>query len=938
MIGLAHPAVFPNRATHKDARPTSARSPHGIILPDENVKSRMREDAPVKTCRRESTRAAVFTENALRQKVFLLITLAITASGMLLWRPTLVASESAPPIAEKVRREHPRIWLTPEDWRRLPFRREQDGFPAKEYEDLRRFAYSQSFNPNLWVTPDQAIAALVVFLMEKQDPALRPRIDRFTDYLCTAEGDSWTRLRMLKALAITYDWLHPLLSPKEKDRLIRRMQEVVEVMKKQYRHSDYNNHVYLEYGPLVYAALALAHEEASPWATELLAECDQMLKQHFIPTVNQLGGGKPGQKGEGGWHESMSYFSFFAYELAHQMEAWRTATGEDLFAMCPGLGGAGRWLLYCTRPFDNSFAPIADIETPARWGHQETAYLWLLAQRYRDPFAQWVANHTPLRYPFHIWPKILWFDASIREVQRESLPTGCLFPGVGWASFRSDWGPEAIWGVFVCGDSFAGHQHADQNSFVLSAGEELLVDAGQYGAKAAEFHNTLLIGGGQRVLGNDPRQFVGPTVPGGPFDTGDILAFQENPRFTMVVGDASNAYGRFEKGRRIDPRPTFIRRLLFLKPDVLVLDDYVVPPTPATPVSVLFHFPQAPAIDGDMIRYAGARSSLEMLRIWPPSLPAEAIAVSEEVAGQQKRRSVRVTVSLPSQSVQRNLWVMAVGKADHPPHLKDRLKILSATAEMISLSVRLAEGATVQLDLPLPDWTQATIAYEGDPIISTDRPWPLAAGVLPFTAEGLALIERWDRAYHAGNRPAWDTGRPSSDLRQAIAEKWLQPGRALELGCGTGTNAIYLAEQGFDVTAIDLAPTALAIARDKAKKAGVSVRWLLGDVLNPPSYLPKFDYVYDRGCYHGVRRTAAAEYIATLRRVTKPGSRVLILAGNANEPGTGGPPRVREEEIREDFSQDFHILRLEPTRFDTPSSDRQGALAWTILLERKATP
>ncbi|WP_347246366.1 methyltransferase domain-containing protein [Thermogutta sp.] len=890
----------------------------------------------MKTSRPEWTRGNVSTENALLPKTVLLIASAIATSGILLCHPALVASESGPQITEKVRCEHPRIWLTPEEWRRFPSRREEASFPAEEYEDLRRFAYSEGFNPNLWVTPDQAIATLMVFLLDKQDPKLRPRIDRFTDYLCTAEGDSWTRPRMLKALAITYDWLYPMLSPKEKARLSRRMQDLVAAMKKQYRHSDYNNHVYLEYGPLVYGALALAHEEA--WADELLVECDRMLKQHFIPTLNQLGGGKPGRIGEGGWHESMSYFSFFAYELAHQMEAWRTATGEDLFATCPGLGGAGRWLLYCTRPFDNSFAPIADIETPARWGHQETAYLWLLAQRYQDPFAQWVANHTPLRYPFHIWPKILWFDPSIREVQRESLPTGCLFPAVGWASFRSDWGPDAVWGVFVSGDSFAGHQHADQNSFVLAAGEELLVDAGQYGAKATEFHNTLLIGGGQRVLGNDPRQFVGPTVPEGPFDTGDILAFQEHPRFTMVVGDASNAYGRFEKGRRIDPRPTFIRRLLFLKPDVLVLDDYVVPPTPETTVSILFHFPQPPAIDGNTIRYAGSKSALEMLRIWPPSLPAEATTVSEEVAGQQKRRSTRVTISLPNQTAQRNLWVMAVGKADQPPHLKDRVNILSATASKIALAIRSAEGSTVRLDLPLPDWSQATIAYTDDPIISVDRPWPLAAGVLPFTLEGLALIERWDGAYHSGNRPPWDTGRPSSDLRQAIAEKWLHPGQALELGCGTGTNAIYLAQQGFDVTAIDLAPTALAIARDKAQKAGVNVRWLLGDVLNPPAYLPKFDCIYDRGCYHGVRRTAAAEYLATLRRVTKPGSRVLILAGNANEPGTGGPPRVSEEEIRGDFSQDFHILKLEPTRFDTSSSDRQGALAWTILLERKATP
>lgn len=846
-------------------------------------------------------------------------------------------SEAQAPPSVHVRLEHPRIWLTPEEYKRFPQRRQQAGFPEGQYQDLRRFAYSGSVNPNLWVAPEQAIATLVVFLMEKNDPQLKPRIFRYVDLFCTAEGESWTRPRMLKALSLTYDWLHPMLSPDEKGRIAGRIRQLAERMKKEYRHSDYNNHVYLEYGPLVYAALALAHEEPAAWADALLAECEERLKAHFIPAINQLGGGRVGRLGEGGWHESMSYFSFFAYEFAHQMEAWRTATGEDLFAACPGLGGAGRWILYCTRPFDGSFAPIADIDTPARWGHQETALLWLLAARHRDPIAQWVANHTPVRYPFHIWPKVLWFDPSLEEIQLDTLPTGTLFPQLGWASFRSDWGPNAVWGVFVCGDSFAGHQHSDQNSFVLSAGEELLIDAGEHGAKATEFHNTLLIGGGQRVLGNDPRQFVAPTAPGGPFDTGDILAFQEHPQFTVVVGDASNAYGRFEGPRRVDAKPTFLRRLIYLKPDIFVLDDYVMPPEPKTPVTVLFHFPQKPDAREKKIRFIGAKSSLQMLRVMPEKISEEAVKVEEIVAGRQSRRSIRVAITLPEGEVRRNVWVLAVGDRDSGLDVADRVTVTKASVEEVALGVRLSDGRQAQLRLPYPDWTQATLAIEGDAAMAPDNPWPMAAGVLPFTREGIALIERWDRAYRQGARAPWDTGRPSSDLRQAIAEKWVTPGRALELGCGTGTNAVYLAQSGFDVTAMDLAPTALAIARQKAAAAGVKVRWLWADVLNPPTYLPKFDFVYDRGCYHGVRRTSAQEYVETLRRVTHPGSLVLILAGNANEPGAGGPPRVTEQEVRADFSQDFEILRLDTTRFDTPAADRQGALAWSILLERKPT-
>ena len=209
----------------------------------------------------------------------------------------------------------------------------------------------------------------------------------------------------------------------------------------------------------------------------------------------------------------------------------------------------------------------------------------------------------------------------------------------------------------------------------------------------------------------------------------------------------------------------------------------------------------------------------------------------------------------------------------------------------------------------------------------------LPAGLLPRGVTGRKLLERWDSAYRSG-RPGWDTGRPSSELVQAVEEGTLKPCRVVELGCGTGTNAIFLASKGFDVTAIDIAPTALRLAEEKARKAGVRVRWLLADVLSPPKLEP-FDLVYDRGCYHGVRQQNAAGYVEALARLTKTGSQVLILAGNANEPQHYGPPRIKEEELRADFSKLFEFQWLRETRFDSADPQRPGALAWSVLLRRK---
>jgi SAM-dependent methyltransferase len=116
-------------------------------------------------------------------------------------------------------------------------------------------------------------------------------------------------------------------------------------------------------------------------------------------------------------------------------------------------------------------------------------------------------------------------------------------------------------------------------------------------------------------------------------------------------------------------------------------------------------------------------------------------------------------------------------------------------------------------------------------------------------------VIHWDERYAQGDTP-WETGRPSSELERVVAEVPIRPGRALELGCGTGANAVWLARQGFDVTALDLSPAAVERARRRADEAGARVRFLAADVLNPPPELAgPFDFFFDRGCYHVVLRT-----------------------------------------------------------------------------------
>ena len=175
----------------------------------------------------------------------------------------------------------------------------------------------------------------------------------------------------------------------------------------------------------------------------------------------------------------------------------------------------------------------------------------------------------------------------------------------------------------------------------------------------------------------------------------------------------------------------------------------------------------------------------------------------------------------------------------------------------------------------------------------------------------------WNQRYAEQNTP-WDTGRPSSELERILHEQDIAPCRALELGCGTGTDAVFLAELGFDVTAVDISPLAIEQARAKADQAGVRVAFFAADLLEIPDVGPPFAFVLDRGVYHALRRNALQGFLDTLAKVTAPGGIYLTVAGNSNEsrPGESGPPRVSAEEICRELTPIMDLVQLRETRFD----------------------
>ncbi len=161
-------------------------------------------------------------------------------------------------------------------------------------------------------------------------------------------------------------------------------------------------------------------------------------------------------------------------------------------------------------------------------------------------------------------------------------------------------------------------------------------------------------------------------------------------------------------------------------------------------------------------------------------------------------------------------------------------------------------------------------------------------------------------AYRSG-RPRWDTGEPRPELRDLAGAG----GRALDLGCGTGTDAISLAQQGWQVVGVDFVPEAIATASERARGAGSTATFVLGDVtrLREIEVRGPFDLVIDIGCYHTIPSGRRDAYAAEVAAVTRPGAD-FYLAGVSHPPATWrllGAGGVTAEEIRRRFGAQFDL-------------------------------
>jgi len=190
--------------------------------------------------------------------------------------------------------------------------------------------------------------------------------------------------------------------------------------------------------------------------------------------------------------------------------------------------------------------------------------------------------------------------------------------------------------------------------------------------------------------------------------------------------------------------------------------------------------------------------------------------------------------------------------------------------------------------------------------------------------------------YRTGDTP-WDAGQPDFNLIEVVTRKPVPSCKVLDVGCGTGDNSIWLAQNHFQVTGTEISDIALERAEEKALKANVKCDFLLDDFLNNKIKKASFGFIFDRGCFHSFsseddRRSFAKNGAKCLEEA----GLWLTITGNSDEIRQNpGPPQLTAGDIAFAVEPYFKIISLEASHFGSNQSNPPKA--WRCLMQKRNT-
>lgn len=375
---------------------------------------------------------------------------------------------------------------------------------------------------------------------------------------------------------------------------------------------------------------------------------------------------------EGGWHEGMAYsLNHVIQETPIWAAALRSATGADIFARIKRDQGNWMegWIYFCLSALqpDWTFVPIGDNPAPRLLpDYTLRQALEITVSAYRNSHGRFLLDEIESRLgerslsPGDLWMPLIFHDPTIPPRDyRELNPSQFIGPArLGYATLRSGWGADDTFIHFKCGDYFGSHNHLDQNQFTIYHKGALALDAGYYDSYSPHHekyatrsiaHNTVLVKdpgekvpsrryetypsmGGQRALdyyfrnsNRDIGQYWSQYRSGAWADVGDMTAGESRARYDYVAGDATAAYNSTvvtDPGAR--PKISrFVRRLLFVKPDLVAVFDNVDSTAPEFLKTWLLHTVNEPVISADgSITVEEGEGRLHLSALYPEDVRA----------------------------------------------------------------------------------------------------------------------------------------------------------------------------------------------------------------------------------------------------------------------------------------------------------------------------
>lgn len=191
----------------------------------------------------------------------------------------------------------------------------------------------------------------------------------------------------------------------------------------------------------------------------------------------------------------------------------------------------------------------------------------------------------------------------------------------------------------------------------------------------------------------------------------------------------------------------------------------------------------------------------------------------------------------------------------------------------------------------------------------------------------------WDDVYskHSLAEIPWHSDKPDQELIDLIENSKIEVYSTLIVGCGAGTDAIYLASKGCRITAIDVSHEAVRIARERAKKAEMKINFIVGNFLYVDFDNESFDFINDRGCFHHMNLLGREKFATKINKLLRNnGYYYLRCWSDKEDKSERGPHRISKDEIKNTFSKFFKIGVIKDFKFGG-----KGARGYACLMRKE---